>query len=121
MTGPGFPVEITAMERETPSADGQVDSRAAAGPPGRKLEELPRDVGVVLVSVGALGLVLPGMMGAPMFVAGGLLLWPRSFRGLENWLRRSNPALYDQGMKQISRYLDDLERRYPYPTDRSSR
>jgi hypothetical protein len=114
-------VEITAMEQETPSAHGQVDSQADAGPTDRRIEELPRDLGFMLVSVGALGFVLPGMFGAPAFIAGGLVLWPRSFRGLENWLRRRNPALYDQGMKQISRYLDDLERRYPDPTHRSSR
>ena len=88
------------------------------GPPpiegrARKIEDLPKEVGVMLVSVGALGVVLPGLMGAPALVAGGLVLWPGTFGGLEEWLRRRNPGLYHRGMQQLSRFLDDLERRYP--------
>ena len=41
----------------------------------------------MLVSVGALGIVLPGMLGTPAIIAGGLVLWPGTFGGLEDWLR----------------------------------
>ena len=86
----------------------------AAGPPAiRRIEDLPKEVGVMLVSVGAVGVVLPGMMGAPALIAGGLVLWPRTFGPLEDWFRRRNPRLYHRGMQQVSRFLDDLERRYP--------
>jgi hypothetical protein len=67
----------------------------------------------MLVSVGAVGFVLPGMMGTPAIIAGGLVLWPGAFGELEKWFQRRNPALYQRGMRQISRFLDDLERRYP--------
>ncbi len=67
----------------------------------------------MLVSVGALGVVLPGMLGTPAIIAGGLVLWPGTFGRVEDWFRRRNPTLYQRGMKQLDRYLDDLERRYP--------
>jgi hypothetical protein len=84
----------------------------------RRIKDLPREFGVMLVSVGALGVVLPGVMGAPALVAGGLVLWPGTFGGLEEWLRRRNPGLYQRGMQQLGRFLDDMERRYPVPTEK---
>ena len=96
---------------------GSADEGQSAPPPiegrARKIEDLPKEVGVILVSVGALGVVLPGLMGAPAIVAGGLVLWPGTFGGLDEWLRRRNPGLYHRGMQQLGRFLDDLERRYP--------
>jgi hypothetical protein len=93
-----------------PSHDlGAADDESAV----RRIKDLPREFGVMLVSVGVLGVVLPGLVGAPVLVAGGLLLWPGTFGGLEEWLRRRNPGLYHQGMQQLGRFLDDLERRYP--------
>jgi uncharacterized membrane protein YbaN (DUF454 family) len=44
---------------------------------------LPKEVGVMLVSVGVLGFVLPAVAGTPAIVAGGLVLWPRTFGKLE--------------------------------------
>jgi hypothetical protein len=86
----------------------------------RTIKDLPREFGVMLVSVGALGILLPGLMGAPVLVAGGLVLWPRTFGGLEEWLRRRNPGLYHRGMQQVGRFLDDLERRYPVATEKQT-
>jgi hypothetical protein len=82
----------------------------------RKTEDLPREVGVMLMSVGALGLLLPAVAGAPAIVAGGLVLWPRIFGRLERWLELRYPAAHRQGMRQIGRYLDDFERRFPDST-----
>lgn len=46
---------------------GSADEGQSAPPPiegrARKFEDLPKEVGVMLVSVGALGVVLPGLMG----------------------------------------------------------
>ncbi|RUL83946.1 hypothetical protein [Tautonia sociabilis] len=78
-----------------------------------KIGELPKEVGVMLLSVGALGFVLPAVAGTPAILAGGLVLWPRTFGKVDRWLQRRCPVAYRQGMKQIGRYLDDLERRYP--------
>jgi hypothetical protein len=77
-----------------------------------RIEELPKEVGAMLVSVGVLGFVLPGMVGTPAIIAGGLVLWPKTFGKIESWFQRRYPELHKQGMRQVSRYLDDLERRY---------
>jgi uncharacterized membrane protein YbaN (DUF454 family) len=74
---------------------------------------LPKEVGVMLVSVGVLGFVLPAVAGTPAIVAGGLVLWPRTFGKLERWVQRRYPMVYYEGMRQICRYLDDLEMRFP--------
>jgi hypothetical protein len=100
--------DATAQERWSPSA----------GSTGRRIEDLPKEVGVMLVSVGALGVVLPAMAGAPALVAGGLVLWPRTFGRFERWFERRYPGTYQHGMRQIGRYLDDLERRFPESTRR---
>ncbi len=83
--------------------------------PARSLEQLPSEVGAMLVSVGALGVVLPGMAGAPALVMGGMVLWPKTFAPVDRWLQRRFPDTHNLGMKQIARYLDDLDRRFPRP------
>ena len=79
--------------------------------------DLPKETGVMLVSVGVLGLILPGMAGAPAILAGGLVLWPGKFGKLESWFERRFPKLHGESMRQIGRYLDDLNRRYPDAID----
>ena len=82
------------------------------------MEDLPKEVGVMLVSVGVLGFVLPAVAGTPAIVAGGLVLWPRTFGKLERWVQRRFPRVYNEGLRQIGRYLDDLEQRFPDSTRR---
>ncbi len=82
----------------------------------RRIEELPKEVGVMLLSVGAVGFVLPAMAGTPAILAGGLVLWPRTFGKLERWIERRYPVMHREGMRQVARYLDDLERRFPDAT-----
>lgn len=79
----------------------------------RRLESLPREVGVLLVTIGVMGVALPGLVGTPALLAGGLLLWPRGFRSVDGWLRRRCPGIHRHGSDQLLRYLDDMERRYP--------
>ena len=79
----------------------------------QRLKELPKEVGVMLISVGVLGFVLPGVMGTPAIVAGGLVLWPKAFDRVENWLRSRYPVMHQASMRQIGRYLTDMERRFP--------
>ena len=79
----------------------------------QRIKRLPKELGVMLISVGVAGFILPGVMGTPALIAGGLVLWPGAFGRLENWFARRKPELHRQGMKQIGRFLDDLERRYP--------
>jgi hypothetical protein len=79
----------------------------------RRLADLPREVGVLLVTIGVMGVVLPGLVGTPALLAGGLMLWPRGFRSVDRWLARKCPGLHRHGAAQLVRYLDDMERRYP--------
>ena len=78
-----------------------------------RLKQLPREVGVMLIAAGVVGLILPGP-GTPALVAGGLALWPGAFSKLELWLEGRYPVVHKKSMKQIGRFLDDLEKRYPY-------
>jgi hypothetical protein len=88
---------------------------AVVGPTTRRLEELPKELGVLLASVGVLGLVLPGIAGAPALIAGGLVLWPRTFGKVERWFSDRFPSTHRVSMRQVGRFLDDLEYRYPEP------
>jgi hypothetical protein len=81
----------------------------------RRLHEAPKEIGVLLVLAGLGGIVLPGPIGTPIFILGGVILWPRAFRGLDAWLERRFPSLHRQGVRQVVRLLDDLDRRYPMP------
>lgn len=76
---------------------------------------LPKDLGVMLVSAGVIGVVLPGP-GVPALVAGGLVLWPGAFGKAERWFQKRYPEAHRQGLGHIHRFLTDLERRYPGST-----
>jgi hypothetical protein len=79
----------------------------------RRIEKLPKEVGVLMVVVGVGGILLPGPVGTPFLLLGGVILWPRAFRGVEDWFAKRFPKVHHQGMRQIVRFLKDLERRYP--------
>jgi hypothetical protein len=79
--------------------------------------ELPKEVGVLLIVAGIGGLLLPGPIGSPFLLLGGVTLWPRLFRKLEASFQRRFPAIHKQGTRQIRRFLADLERRYPSDSD----
>ena len=79
-----------------------------------RIKDLPREVGVMLMTVGVLGFVLPGVVGTPAMIAGGLVLWPKAFNKVENWFERRFPKIHKQSLYQMNRYLNDLETRYPH-------
>ena len=78
-----------------------------------RLPALPPEVGILLTVVGTAGVVLPGVVGAPFLLAGGIALWPSAFRKVERWLIKTAPAMYETGVQQIEHFLADLDRRYP--------
>jgi len=80
-----------------------------------KIKELPKEVGVMLVTAGIVGFILPGP-GTPAIIAGGLVLWPEAFGKVESWLERCHPQIHREGTRQINRFLTDLEKRYPDST-----
>ena len=77
------------------------------------IDQLPRDVGWLLVYVGVLGVILPGIIGFPFVIIGGAVLLPGGPKLLMRWVGRNPPRFVHASMKQISRFLDDIERRYP--------
>jgi hypothetical protein len=77
---------------------------------------VPAEVGFLLVSVGIGGVVLPGVMGTPFLVVGGLMFWPALFERMEIGFRRRFPQCHHWSALQVKRFLADLERRYPSPS-----
>ena len=68
-------------------------------------EPLPKEAGWLLITAGVVGLVVPGVLGTPFLLA-GVVLVPGGARLLSRW---ASPS----AMRQIGRFLDNLERRYP--------
>jgi hypothetical protein len=58
---------------------------------------------------------LPGPVGSPFLLLGAVTLWPRAFGKLEAAFRNRFPRLHREGMRQVKRFLADLDRRYPAP------
>jgi hypothetical protein len=79
----------------------------------RKLKKLPPEIGVLLIAVGVAGVLLPGPVGTPFVIAGGVVLWPGVFGKVENWFQRRYPNSHRSGMDVIDRYMADLEKRFP--------
>jgi hypothetical protein len=76
---------------------------------------LPKEVGVLVMVAGIGGLILPGPVGTPLILVGGVILWPKAFGKLERSFHRRCPNMYAQAMRQLERFLNDLDRRYPLP------
>jgi Putative transmembrane protein (PGPGW) len=87
--------------------------------PANLTTTLPKELGVMLVSAGIIGVVLPGP-GTPVLVAGGLILWPEAFGRVERWFQKRFPETHRMGVGHINRFLTDLERRYPGSTGTAS-
>jgi hypothetical protein len=77
------------------------------------IKALPKEVGFLLLVMGVGGLLLPGPVGTPFVLMGGVVLWPRVFEKLEMRFQRRFPRLHRRSMRQLKRFVDDLERRYP--------
>jgi hypothetical protein len=78
-----------------------------------RIEHLPRDVGWLLIWVGVLGVVLPGIVGVPLIVAGAAVVVPGGRKWLARWAGRLPPKFVHPSMRQIGRMLDQMDSRYP--------
>lgn len=82
----------------------------------RRVKQLPHDVGWLLFTAGVVGMIMPGVLGTPFLILGGLMLWPRTSERAEHWLAGGHASgTFKGSARQINRFLDDLERRYPKP------
>jgi hypothetical protein len=105
------------VEQEASGHGSGATAAPTADPDDIRISELPKEVGVMLIAAGIVGLILPGP-GTPAVIAGGLALWPNAFGKLESWLEGRYPEVHKEGMRQVRRYLRDLEKRYPNSTHR---
>ncbi len=80
----------------------------------RRIEHLPREAGWVLITAGVIGVIAPGIVGAPFLVAGAFVLSPGGPRRLSRWAGRKPRKFTHAALRQICRFIDDLERRYPH-------
>jgi hypothetical protein len=78
-----------------------------------RIKGLPTSIGVILMAAGVVGLVLPGPIGTPLLVAGGLVLAPKAFGKLDAYMKSRYPGVRHHGINMIERFLDDLQKRYP--------
>jgi hypothetical protein len=78
-----------------------------------RIEQLPKEAGWLLITAGVVGLVVPGVPGTPFLLAGAIVLTPGGSKLLARWSGRRLSKFGQSTMRQIGRFLDDLERRYP--------
>jgi len=80
-----------------------------------KLDGLPKDLGVALMGVGAVGVVIPGPipLGAPFIFMGTVFLWPRFLARFGGWLARRLPGMLRFLIDFVDHLRSDLQRRYP--------
>jgi len=86
-----------------------------------RIKHLPKEVGVLLLVAGVGGLLLPGPVGTPFVLMAAVVLWPSAFERVELFFERRCPKMHRAGVRQIKRYLNDLERRYPSRSSSPSR
>jgi len=117
--GESFSGTVAEHEQSVDPADLVEPAHQEQTDPGsqdvNRIRDLPKELGVMLITAGVVGFILPGP-GTPAIIAGGLVLWPEAFGKLESWLERAHPKVHREGMKHINRFLDDLQRRYPNST-----
>ncbi len=58
------------------------------------IQGLPKELGVLLVVGGIGGLLLPGPVGTPFLILGGVILWPAAFRRVESCFEKRFPRLH---------------------------
>jgi len=96
---------VSLLDEPVPDEDEEVIKR---------VEHLNHSVGWLLVSAGLVGMIVPGVLGTPFLIMGGLVLWPGNHNKVERWRKGHSPKVFHGAMKQINRFLDDLEKRYPH-------
>jgi hypothetical protein len=101
------------MSDETPIMNEPNDATVMTPYEGPRLMSLPRELGVLMVVAGIGGILLPGPVGTPFLLVGGVILCPKVFQRAEHAFERRFPRMHREGMRQINRFVLDLERRYP--------
>lgn len=77
------------------------------------LENFPPEIATLLIMAGVAGILLPGPVGTPLLIAGGVVIWPKTFRPIERWFRGRFPCLHREGVIQLKEFVGDLKKRFP--------
>ncbi len=107
------PSSATVALARTPRAELTATEQAALEQSLRRIEGLPTEFGWLLVYVGVLGVILPGVIGFPLVIAGGAVVMPGGRKWLSRWAARRPGPFVRASLKQIDRLVEDIERRYP--------
>ncbi len=99
------------MSERTDTLADAIDADGTLDP--ERLKTVRKDVGLFLVAIGVAGLVLPGPIGTPFLLMGGVVLWPRAFERLEASFRKRCPQAHQRSVRQLGRFIHDIDRRYP--------
>ncbi len=107
------PDEAAGPAAAPASADTNNGDHVFAQATRERIRKLPPEVGAVLITVGVVGVILPGPIGMPLLLAGGLALMPSWFGKAEQWVGKKFPRVHNEGMKNVNRFIDDFEKRFP--------
>lgn len=81
----------------------------------RQVEGLPRDIGAILIGLGAVGIAIPGPIpsGTPFLAMGLIATFPRLIARMGGPFARRFPKLFRFLVDFVARLRIDLTRRYP--------
>ena len=114
------PPAAAAPSADPNGAEAKADRRAEDEKIILRIEHLPRDMAWLMVLVGVLGVALQAIIGTPFLIAGIGMLAPGGPKALLRLADREPTGFMHAGLKQMVRWLDDFERRYPrVPTART--
>ncbi len=77
------------------------------------LGPIPKELAILFVVAGVGGVLLPGPIGTPFLIIGAVALWPRALEAADRGIRERFPRAHRVGVRQVKRFVADLERRYP--------
>lgn len=103
------PIPETSQPPE--SADSQAENNGQHSK--EMLGQFPPEIATLLIVAGVVGVLLPGPIGAPLLIAGGVVLWPKTFRPIEAWFSKKFPAVHQEGVAQLKEFIHHLHERFP--------
>ena len=108
----GNDIRIQSTQVEASNAPADFDEELTL----ERIKKLSKPAGAALLVGGVAGLIIPGMLGWPLLMVGGLAVAPKAFDKLDRSVKERFPQLRRSGIQTIGRFLDDMEKRFPSQT-----
>ena len=96
-----------------PAAEPTLGERLADEETKLRVELMTTEAGWLMIAVGVVGVIVPGIVGMPFLLVGAFVLFPGGPELLSRWSVGDSPRFVRALLRQAGRFLDDLERRYP--------